>query len=167
MLLQPSAATITSALVCLQDAETNWQFDIFAFAAATPGATLALMTFHLLSRAHCINELNVDQGKFWNFLQKVEGGYRCSYVLKPVVASILCLTAGQTHAQEAVTFAVALIWPGALQGRKPLPQQRACSLGGADVIHAAVPWWANEDRGGGPSAGSATTWTARQLFFSL
>ena len=60
----------------LQDAENNWHFDIFAFADATPGTTLAVMTFHLLKQAGCINEINLDQGKLWNFLQKIEGGYR-------------------------------------------------------------------------------------------
>lgn len=61
---------------CLQDAEVNWQFNIFAFADATPGHTLSVLTFHLFKQAGLLNEFSVDQAKFWNFLQKVESGYK-------------------------------------------------------------------------------------------
>ena len=62
--------------VPIQDAENNWQFDIFAFADATPGSTLSVLTFHLLKDTGLIDDFNMDQTKWWNFLQKVEGGYQ-------------------------------------------------------------------------------------------
>ncbi|KAA6423770.1 MAG: hypothetical protein FRX49_06341 [Trebouxia sp. A1-2] len=59
----------------LQDAETNWQFDIFAFAEATPGSTLSMLTFHLYKQAGLVREFKLDERKLCNFLQKVESGY--------------------------------------------------------------------------------------------
>ena len=60
----------------LQDAETNWQFDMFAFAAATPGTTLALLTFYLYKNTGLIRDFQLDEQKLCNFLHRVENGYR-------------------------------------------------------------------------------------------
>ena len=73
---QKVAVAALMLLLCVQDAETNWQFDIFAFADATPGTTLAVMTFHLLKQANCMHDFGVDPAKFWTFLQKIEQGYK-------------------------------------------------------------------------------------------
>ena len=59
----------------LQDAESNWQFDIFAFADATPGMTLALLTFHYYKTSGLIQHYSLDSGKLWTYLQQVEQGY--------------------------------------------------------------------------------------------
>jgi len=59
----------------LQDAENNWQFDIFAFAEATPGTTLSVLTFHLYKQASLISHFQMDERKLCKFLQKVESGY--------------------------------------------------------------------------------------------
>ncbi|KAL3161210.1 putative 3',5'-cyclic phosphodiesterase pde-3 [Trebouxia sp. C0009 RCD-2024] len=78
---QPILLTATFCIMpaverMLLDAENNWQFDIFAFADATPGSTLSVLTFHLFKQAGMFSEFSVDQAKFWNFLQKIESGYR-------------------------------------------------------------------------------------------
>ena len=62
----------------LQDAESNWQFDIFAFADATPGTTLSMLTWHLYKQAGLIRDFNLDEQKLCNFLQKIESGYSAS-----------------------------------------------------------------------------------------
>ena len=59
----------------LQDAESNWQFDMFAFADATPGRTLSMLSFHLWKQAGLIKHYNMDEQKLCNFLQKIESGY--------------------------------------------------------------------------------------------
>ena len=59
----------------LQNAENTWQFDIFAFAEATPGVTLSLLTFHFYSIAGHIKHFALDPGKLWRFLQRIESGY--------------------------------------------------------------------------------------------
>ena len=59
-----------------QDAENNWHFDIFAFADATPGTTLSMLTFHLYKRAGLIRHFKLDELKLCNFLQKIESGYK-------------------------------------------------------------------------------------------
>lgn len=61
-----------------QDAENNWQFDIFAFADATPGTTLSLLSFHFYKVAGIIQHFQLDEGKLFNFLQKIESGYEMS-----------------------------------------------------------------------------------------
>ena len=35
-----------------------------------------MLTFHLFKQAGMFNEFSVDQDKFWNFLQKIESGYK-------------------------------------------------------------------------------------------
>ena len=61
--------------VCVQSAEKNWQFDIFALAEATPGSTLSLLGFHLIKQAGFIRQFNLDEGKLCRFLQQIEKGY--------------------------------------------------------------------------------------------
>ena len=63
-------------LTALQDAENNWQFDVFAFAEATPGVTLALLTFHFYKISGCISHFGLDPVKLWRYLQRVESGYQ-------------------------------------------------------------------------------------------
>ena len=75
--------------VALQDAENNWQFDIFGFAEATPGHTLSLLTFHLLQTSGQIQDRNYDPTRLARYIRKVEAGYNASnpyhnrYVPKP------------------------------------------------------------------------------------
>ncbi|KAA6425466.1 MAG: hypothetical protein FRX49_04364, partial [Trebouxia sp. A1-2] len=63
-------------LAALQDAENNWQFDVFKFAEATPGHTLALLTFHFYKTSGCISHFGLDSAKLWRFLQRIESGYQ-------------------------------------------------------------------------------------------
>lgn len=59
----------------LQDADKNWQFDIFGFAEECKGKSLSLLGFHLYKQAGLIRDFNLDEAKLINFLQKVESGY--------------------------------------------------------------------------------------------
>ena len=61
----------------LQDAENNWQFDVFAFAEATPGTTLSLLTFHLLKHAGApiSDGGQLTEAKLCRYLQRIEAGY--------------------------------------------------------------------------------------------
>ena len=63
------------SVVCLQDAESNWQFDVFAFSELAPGNTLSLLTCHLFKRAGLITDFDLDHEKLVRFLQKIEAGY--------------------------------------------------------------------------------------------
>jgi hypothetical protein len=58
-----------------QDAGNNWQFDIFEFAAATPGNTLSLLTFHFLKQSGGIDAGRLDVAKFVRYLHRIEAGY--------------------------------------------------------------------------------------------
>ncbi|KAL0039442.1 hypothetical protein WJX79_008577 [Trebouxia sp. C0005] len=71
----PPALT-TSTENMLLDAENNWQFDVFKFAEATPGHTLALLTFHFYKTSGCISHFGLDSAKLWRFLQRIESGYQ-------------------------------------------------------------------------------------------
>ena len=78
----------------LQDAENNWQFDIFAFAEATPGTTLSLLTFHLLKQSGApISEGgHLNEAKLCRYLQRIEAGYSTNpyhnrYCLSQVVST--------------------------------------------------------------------------------
>ena len=62
----------------LQDAESNWQFDIFAFADATPGRTLALLTLHFYQISGFIQHYSLSPTKLFTYLQKLESGYDSS-----------------------------------------------------------------------------------------
>ena len=68
-------ASSQHTLCLLQDAENNWQFDIFAFAEATPGNTLSLLVYHFYKTAGLMSHYHFDPAKFWCFLQKIEAGY--------------------------------------------------------------------------------------------
>ena len=59
----------------LQDAEINWQFDVFAFADACPGQTLSLLGWHLYKRAGLIKHYAADEVKLCNFMKQIEAGY--------------------------------------------------------------------------------------------
>lgn len=59
----------------MQDAEDNWQFDIFGLAKQTPGCTLSLLAAHLIGASGLCDEFNIDESKLVNYLQKIESGY--------------------------------------------------------------------------------------------
>ncbi|DBA77572.1 TPA: Pde-4p [Trebouxia sp. C0004] len=59
----------------LQDAETNWQFDIFAYAEATRGNSLSMLTFHLLKSTGLVQEFELNEMKLTACLRKIESGY--------------------------------------------------------------------------------------------
>ena len=60
----------------LQEAELSWHFDIFGFTEATPGNTLAMLTFHLVKRAGFVQLYNFDEVKLCRVLQALEAGYQ-------------------------------------------------------------------------------------------
>ena len=49
---------------------------MFKFAEATPGVTLALLTFHFYKISGCISHFGLDPVKLWRYLQRVESGYQ-------------------------------------------------------------------------------------------
>lgn len=59
----------------VQDAENNWQFDIFGFAEATKGTTLSLLFHHLMKQSGFIQEFHLDETKLCRYAQKIESGY--------------------------------------------------------------------------------------------
>lgn len=59
----------------MQDAESNWQFDIFAYAEATPGTSLSMLTFHLLKTTGLVKEFDLIETKLVTCLRRVEAGY--------------------------------------------------------------------------------------------
>ncbi|DBA94754.1 TPA: hypothetical protein ACH3X1_002302 [Trebouxia sp. C0004] len=60
----------------LQEAEQSWRFDIFGFTEATPGNTLAMLTFHLVRRAGFVQLYKLDEVKLCRVLQALEAGYQ-------------------------------------------------------------------------------------------
>ncbi|DBA85163.1 hypothetical protein WJX79_004941 [Trebouxia sp. C0005] len=60
----------------LQKAEMSWCFDIFGFTEATPGNTLAMLTFHLVKRAGFVQLYKLDEVKLCRILQAIEAGYQ-------------------------------------------------------------------------------------------
>ena len=60
---------------CVQDAERNWQFDIFQFADATPGETLSMLSYHMFKQSGLVEELHLDEPKMIRALQRIEAGY--------------------------------------------------------------------------------------------
>jgi hypothetical protein len=60
----------------LQEAELSWRFDIFGFTEATPGNTLAMLTFHLVKRAGFVQLYKLDEVKLCRILQALEAGYQ-------------------------------------------------------------------------------------------
>ena len=63
------------AVLYTQEAGSSWQFDIFEFAAATPGNTLSLLTFHLLKQSGAPDAGRIDMARFVRFLHRIEAGY--------------------------------------------------------------------------------------------
>ena len=61
--------------LCLQDAENNWQFDMFAFSEAAPRNTLCLLTCHFFKRSGLIDDFGLDPEKLCRYLQRIEAGY--------------------------------------------------------------------------------------------
>ena len=59
----------------MQDAEKNWQFDIFGFADATPGNSLSMLGFHLLKASGLVQEFGLNETKMANCFRKIESGY--------------------------------------------------------------------------------------------
>ena len=60
---------------CVQDAENNWQFDIFGFAEATPGNSLSMLVFHLVKSTGLISDCDLNETKLVACLRKIENGY--------------------------------------------------------------------------------------------
>ena len=69
---------IQQAYVHVQDAETNWAFDIFGFAAAAPGYSLSLLVCHFVKRAGLVGELHLDEASLAVFARKIEKGYNAN-----------------------------------------------------------------------------------------
>ncbi|DBA66901.1 TPA: hypothetical protein ACH3X2_002024 [Trebouxia sp. C0005] len=59
----------------LHTADSSWQFDVFAFAEATPGHTLSVLFFYLVKQSGVLDGMYLDEGKLCNFLQKMDCGY--------------------------------------------------------------------------------------------
>lgn len=59
----------------LQEAETNWQFDIFGFAEQAQGNALSLLSFHFMQKFGNIQKLGFDQSKLATFVRVIEKGY--------------------------------------------------------------------------------------------
>ena len=62
-------------MYALQDAESNWQFDIFGFAEACSGASLSMLAFHLYRQAGFVRDFRLNEVKLCAWLQKIEAGY--------------------------------------------------------------------------------------------
>ena len=81
MLASASGQSAWLAEVCdtpvllLQDAENNWQFDIFGFAEATKGSTLSLLFYHFMKQAGFIQEHHLNATQLCKYAQKIESGY--------------------------------------------------------------------------------------------
>ena len=59
----------------MQDAESNWAFDIFGFADATPGCSLSLLFCHLVKQSGLVQELMIEEAKLVKFARRIEKGY--------------------------------------------------------------------------------------------
>ncbi|KAL3155900.1 putative 3',5'-cyclic phosphodiesterase pde-3 [Trebouxia sp. C0010 RCD-2024] len=59
----------------LQDAESNWHFDVFGFDEECKGKGLSVLAFHLYKQAGFIRDFKLYEVKLINFLQKAESGY--------------------------------------------------------------------------------------------
>ncbi|DBB01895.1 TPA: hypothetical protein ACH3X1_000492 [Trebouxia sp. C0004] len=78
----------------LHTADSSWQFDVFAFAEATPGHTLSVLFFYLVKQSGVLDGLYLDEGKLCIFLQKMDRGYDPStpYHSSTHVASVVQMT---------------------------------------------------------------------------
>ncbi|DBA80240.1 TPA: putative 3',5'-cyclic phosphodiesterase pde-3 [Trebouxia sp. C0005] len=75
-----SEASISASLTpqlerMLQDADTNWQFDIFAFSAQAEGHALSLLSFHFFERFNVAEKFGMDPVKLATFVRVIEKGY--------------------------------------------------------------------------------------------
>ncbi|KAL3145352.1 hypothetical protein ABBQ38_001609 [Trebouxia sp. C0009 RCD-2024] len=59
----------------LQDAEKNWQFDMFAFAQETNGNHLSVLAFHYIKTSGLVSRFNLSEAKLSRFLCRIERGY--------------------------------------------------------------------------------------------
>ncbi|DBA80258.1 TPA: putative 3',5'-cyclic phosphodiesterase pde-3 [Trebouxia sp. C0005] len=59
----------------LQDAEKNWQFNMFKFAEETNGNHLSVLTFHYIKTAGLCSRFNLNEAKLSRFLCRIERGY--------------------------------------------------------------------------------------------
>ena len=62
----------------MQEASTSWQFDMFAFAEATPGYTLSLLALHLHKQTGLINEFKISEQPLCRWLRRIESGYNAN-----------------------------------------------------------------------------------------
>ena len=60
---------------CLQDAERNWQFNMFKFAEETNGNHLSVLTFHYIKTSGLCSRFNLNEAKLSRFLCRIERGY--------------------------------------------------------------------------------------------
>jgi hypothetical protein len=60
---------------CLQDADRNWQFNMFKFAEETNGNHLSVLTFHHMKTAGLCTRFNLNEAKLSRFLCRIERGY--------------------------------------------------------------------------------------------
>ncbi len=60
----------------MQDAESNWHFDVFGFADATPNTSLSMMVFFLMKRSGPVSKFGLHEGRLLNYLQTLEAGYK-------------------------------------------------------------------------------------------
>jgi len=59
----------------LQDADTNWQFDIFAFSEQAAGHALSLLSFYFFQRFGAAEKFGMDEMKLATFVRVIEKGY--------------------------------------------------------------------------------------------
>ena len=81
-------------LMSMQDAESNWQFDIFGYADATTGNSLSMLGFHLFRTTGLVQEFQLNETKLAACLRKIESGYNPTnpYHNSIHVASVLQMT---------------------------------------------------------------------------
>jgi hypothetical protein len=91
----------------MQDAESNWQFDIFAYAEATPGNSLSMLTFHLLKSTGLVQEFDLNEVKLTACLRKIESGY------DPANPYHNRSAMSRQHGRCGITFTFAYQTPGA------------------------------------------------------
>ena len=81
----------------MQDAESNWQFDIFAYAEATPGNSLSMLSFHLLKSTGLVQEFDLNETKLTACLRKIESGYDPANPYHNRSAAVLAACSVQRH----------------------------------------------------------------------
>ena len=64
-----------SLVSCLQDAERNWQFNMFKFAEETNGNQLPVLTFHYIKTSGLCSRFALNEAKLSRFLCRIERGY--------------------------------------------------------------------------------------------